>query len=263
MIQIFLMVYATKVFFLSNMIIKLVIEYDGTNYIGWQKQENGKSIQSEIEKSLSKIFKKKITIHVAGRTDSGVHALGQVAHFEVDTKIQPKQIAMAINYHLGKKNHIVILKSSKEKKTFHSRFSALERIYEYKILNRVTPSPLYRDRMWFVPFDIDTKLLESSAQVFMGKHDFNSFRSSECQARNSIRTINKIEIIKLGHIITLRFAARSFLHNQVRIIVGSLINVGRKFWDKKKLEQILVSKDRRLAGQTAPARGLYLKKIRY
>ena len=257
------MVYVIKVFFLNNMIIKLVIEYDGTNYIGWQKQGNGKSIQSEIEKSLCKIFKKNITIHVAGRTDSGVHAMGQVAHFEIDTKIEPKQIAMAVNYYLGKSNHIVVLKSSKEKKNFHSRFSALERVYEYKILNRATPSPLCRDRMWFIPFDIDTKLLESSAQVFVGKHDFSSFRSSECQARNSIRTINKIETIKMGHIVTLRFSAKSFLHNQVRILVGSLINVGRKFWNKKKLEQILVSKDRRLAGQTAPACGLYLKKIRY
>ena len=245
------------------MIIKLIIEYDGTDYVGWQKQKNGKSIQGEIEKSLKKIFDKDITLFVAGRTDSGVHALGQVAHFEIDTKIEPKKIGLAINHYLGNKNKIVIKKSTKENKKFHSRFSAIERIYEYKILNKRVHSPLLLNRVWLVPFNIDPNLIQSASQVFIGTHDFNSFRSSDCQAKSSIRTINKIEIFKSGYQITLRFCAKSFLHNQVRILVGSLVNVGRKVWDKEKLITILKSKNRTISGQTAPAHGLYLKKIRY
>ena len=245
------------------MIVKLIIEYDGTGYVGWQKQKNGKSIQGEIENSLNKIFHKNIKLFVAGRTDAGVHALGQVAHFEIDTKIEPKKIGLAINHYLGKESKIVIKKSSKENNKFHSRFSAIERIYEYKILNKRIHSPLLLNRMWFLPFNIDFNLIQSASQVFLGTHDFNSFRSSDCQSKTSIRTINKIEIIRSGYQITLRFRAKSFLHNQVRILVGSLVNVGRKVWDKDKIVKILKSKNRALSGQTAPAHGLYLKRVRY
>lgn len=247
------------------MIIKLNIEYDGSNYVGWQSQLNGKSIQGEIEKSLIKIFKRKIPLYVAGRTDAGVHALDQVAHFEIDggIDIDPKKLCMAINYYLGKHNQIIITKSSKENLKFHSRFSASERIYLYKIFNRRIPSPLVKTRNWFVPQRIDINLIQSASDILIGTHDFNSFRSTACQSKNSIRTIKQIEVKKSGYEITLKFSAKSFLHNQVRIVVGSLVNVGRKFWKKEKIKEILDEKDRSVAGPTAPAHGLYLKKIIY
>ncbi len=245
--------------------IKILIEYDGTDFVGWQKQINGKSVQGEIENCLEKIFNQKIKLFVAGRTDSGVHANGQVAHFDIDkTDITPEKIFLAINYYLKlSKNNISILDSKKVSTNFHARFSAKLRIYEYQILNRKVNSPLMSKKVWFIPYKIDRDLIIRASKLLIGKHDFNSFRSTKCQAKNSIRSIKDIKIVYEEEKISINVHGKSFLHNQVRIIVGSLINVARNYWTVEELGYILESKDRRKAGPTAPAHGLYLKKIIY
>ena len=247
-----------------NMIIKLLIEYDGTNYCGWQKQKNGVSIQGEIEKSLNKIFNKEINIFVAGRTDAGVHAIGQVAHFDMNLDFKFSKILPALNHHLAKNNNkIIIKKTYKENKNFHSRFSAKERIYEYRIINRKTPRPLEFNREWHIPYFLDIFKMEKAAKLLTGKHDFNGFRSGQCQSSSSIRSIKSIDLKKVGYKITITFRAKSYLHNQVRIMMGSLVNVGRNFWDTEQIKKILNTKKRIDAGPTAPPYGLYLKKIIY
>lgn len=244
--------------------VRIHIEYDGTKYVGWQKQKNGKSIQEEIENCLLNIYKKEIKIFVAGRTDSGVHALEQVAHFDTNRKIEPKKIYLAINFLLKKSgNDISILSSTETSKDFHSRFSAKKRTYLYKILNRKSRSPINYNRMYFVPYELDEVLMRDSAVHLIGLHDFNSFRSNECQAKKSIRSIDTIDIRRDTDQILIEISAKSFLHNQVRIIVGTLINIGRKYWKKEKVLDILNSKNRIYAGPTAPPEGLYLKKIFY
>ena len=244
--------------------IKLTIEYDGTNYVGWQKQKNGISVQEEIEKCLKKLLKDKISIYVAGRTDSGVHALEQVAHFDTIEKIEPKKISSGLNYYLkSSKNSISIINSKKVSNSFHSRFSAKKRTYLYKILNRKSPSPILQNKTWWIPYKLDLDKMKDASEFFIGKNDLNSFRSQNCQAKNSIRSIDTLNIIKKKDIIFFSISAKSFLHNQVRIIIGSLINVGRGYWDAKKIKEIIEIKKRSAAGPTAPAEGLYLEKIKY
>lgn len=244
--------------------IKLIIEYDGTNYVGWQKQKNGRSVQEEIESSIRQILKQKVDIFVAGRTDSGVHALNQVAHFDIDKRLELKKFTSSLNFFLHKsENTISIISSSKVNSDFHSRFSAKSRTYLYKILNRKSPSPILNKRSWLIPYSLNIESLRNAKAFLEGQHDFNSFRSSQCQAKNSIRKIDKIKIIKKKHEIHFSFTAKSFLHNQVRIIVGSLVNVGRGYWRERKILEILEKKSRACAGPTAPAEGLYLEKVRY
>ncbi len=245
--------------------IKLTIEYDGSYYLGWQKQNSGKTVQREIEKSLEILFGREINIYVAGRTDAGVHALGQVVHFDVvQSKMEYKKISLALNYLLKKnKNKISILKSEKVVKSFDSRFSVKNKIYLYKILNRASPSYVHEKRVWFITKKLDLETMKQSSNHLVGKFDFNAFRSTQCQAKTSIRSIDKIKIKKEKDLIQIRVLGRSFLHNQVRIIIGTLVNVGKGIWDDKKIVNILNSKDRRNAGPTAPPHGLYLEKINY
>lgn len=245
--------------------IKIEIEYDGTEYVGWQRQLEGKSIQGEIENCLEKIFKKKITIFVAGRTDAGVHALGQVAHFEIENcNIDPSKLYLAINSHLIKSQNQIVVKSSRKKsKNFHARFSAKKRIYEYKIFNKQVISPFINKRMWFVPHKLDISLIKKASLNLIGSHDFNAFRSSGCQATSAYRSIESVCVKKKSFGVVITFKAKSFLHNQVRIMVGTLVNIGRNFWDVNRIKFILDSKDRKNAGKTAPPHGLYLKKVTY
>ncbi|MEE2695149.1 MAG: tRNA pseudouridine(38-40) synthase TruA [Pseudomonadota bacterium] len=245
--------------------VKLLIEYDGADYVGWQRQKKGKTVQEEIENCLEDIYDEKIRIFVAGRTDAGVHALGQVAHFDIDnSKIEEERIFLAINNLLKKKkNKISILKSQKVSSSFDSRFSVKEKVYLYKILNRSTPSFILNNRVWFVPMRLNLKSMTISSKILIGRFDFNAFRSSHCQAKNPIRSIKDIRIKKNKECIEIRIVGRSFLHNQVRIIVGTLVDVGKELLDKKRIKDILKSKDRTNAGPTAPACGLYLEKIIY
>ena len=245
--------------------IKLIIEYDGSNYVGWQRQENGKSVQGEIESSLKKIFNENIELTVAGRTDAGVHAFGQVAHFDLKKKkIDDNKIHKAINFFLKKNNNSITVISSKYvSQNFHSRFSVERKIYLYKIHNRETNSHLLSKRVWFVPQKVILAKMKRAAKFLIGKHDFSAFRSTHCQAKMTSRSIDKIIISKKYDCIEIRVEGKSFMHNQVRIIVGTLIKVGINKLNELSVKEILNSRDRKRAGPTAPAEGLYLEKIIY
>ena len=181
-----------------NQRVKLIIEYDGTNYVGWQNQRNQRSIQGEIEKSLKKVFNQTVIVYGAGRTDAGVHALKQVAHFDLDRlEISEKKILHALNFYLKKeKNQISILDSKIVKPTFHARFSVKNKTYLYKVFNRSTESFLIKNRSWFIPVNLNVEKMIQASKKLIGKFDFNAFRSSDCQAKNSVRSIEKIIIRK-------------------------------------------------------------------
>ncbi len=244
--------------------IKLLIEYDGTDYVGWQKQNNGKSIQEEIEICLSELFRQEVPIFVAGRTDAGVHAFGQVAHFDINKQFDIKRLNLALNNFLKKrKNKITVLKCSKVNDSFHARFSAKKKIYLYKILNRSTNSHLLEKRVWFIPSILNVAAMRESSLTLVGNHDFSAFRSTKCQAQKTKRSIDSIKISKVKDLVEIRISGKSFLHNQVRIIVGTLVRVGSGLWNTRKIKEIIKSKDRINSGPTAPAEGLYLEKIFY
>ena len=245
--------------------IKLKIEYDGTNYVGWQAQRNGVSIQGEIEESLKKIFNQEIKLYVAGRTDAGVHALSQVAHFDIEElSIKTDKIFRALNFFLKKKkNKITVLESKFVNKNFHSRFSVKKKHYLYQIFNRNTQSYIHENKVWFIPQRINIERMKDASEYFLGRNDLNAFRSVDCQARSSIRTIDEIKIRKESDFIKLRISGKSFLHNQVRIMVGTLMEVGKETLKETDIKKIIQSKDRKNAGPTAPPSGLYLEKIIY
>ncbi len=242
---------------------QIIIEYDGTNYSGWQSQKNAKSIQKEVEKILSKILKKKVNISGSGRTDAGVHSKNQSAHFDHKKYIPNKyKLISAANYFLNKKN-ISIKKIVNKNMNFHARYSAKEREYEYIILNRDAPPVLDKNKVWYLRSKLDIKLLKKAAKKLIGTHNFNTFRSANCQAKSPIRTLKTITITKKKEKIIFILRSKSFLKNQVRSIIGCLKYVGEKKWTIKDLEKVLNSKKRKNCAPPAPAQGLYLSKIIY
>jgi len=242
---------------------QILIEYVGTNYNGWQIQRKGKTIQGRIQNTISKIFKEKVNIIGSGRTDSGVHALEQSAHFDVKNKIQNiDKIIKSLNYFLNNKM-ISIIDIKRKKNNFHARYSAKERIYLYIIRNRVSPSILNKDREWHIRKKLDLNLIKKGSKKLIGKHDFSTFRSSNCSAKSPVRTINEIIIRKSKDQIKIKFKSKSFLKNQVRSMVGCLKYLGEKKWSLKKFAKIIKMKDRRKVAPPAPAHGLYLEKIIY
>ena len=245
---------------------KINIEYVGTNLVGWQKQKNGISIQEILENSLYKLSGEKITVQGAGRTDSNVHALNQVAHFDLNKKIKAESIRDGLNFHikgLYKRYKVSVLKCKKVKKNFNARFDAKERTYLYKILDRRSPPAIQNKRVWHVKKKLNDKLMKKTAKVLEGKHDFTSFRSTECQAKSPVKTINSIKVIRKSSEIEIWIKAKSFLHNQCRIIAGTLMLIGKGKWKKKDVEKALKAKKRGAAGQTAPPWGLFLYSIKY
>ncbi len=240
---------------------KITVEYDGSNFVGWQKQENGKSIQESIEKALLKLTGEKVTLFGAGRTDAGVHALGQVAHFEIQKKFNIDNIRDGLNQYL-RSLPISILETEQVENTFHARFSANERIYEYIITNRRAPLTLDINKSWAVYKKLNLKKMKLESKFFLGKHNLEAFRSVDCQASSPVKTINDIKISQNGNNIIIKVLAKSFLHSQVRIMVGTLVEIG-KGKITKSLKEIIESKDRSQAGVTAPACGLYLLKVCY
>ena len=202
---------------------------------------------------------------MAGRTDAGVHALSQVAHFDIENlSIETEKIFRALNFFLKKKkNKITILESKIANKGFHSRFSVKKKHYLYQILNRNTQSYIYENKVWFIPQKINIERMKNASEYFLGKNDLNAFRSVDCQANSSIRTIDEIKIKKESDFVKFRISGKSFLHNQVRIMVGTLIQVGKEILKERDIKRIIQSKDRKNAGPTAPASGLYLEKIIY
>ncbi len=242
---------------------QILIEYDGTNYSGWQSQKNSSSIQKEIEKILSKILKNKVKINGSGRTDAGVHSKSQSAHFDYKNLILNKyKLINSLNHFLNKKN-ISIKKIIKKSINFHARYSAKEREYEYVILNRDAPPVLDKNKVWYIRSKLDIKLIKKASKKLVGTHNFNAFRSVNCQAKSPIRTIKTIKILKRNEKIIFIIRSKSFLKNQVRSIIGCLKYVGEKKWTAKKLENILKSKNRLNCAPPAPAHGLYLSKIIY
>ena len=240
---------------------KIVIEYDGTNFVGWQQQENGKSIQSSIQEALVKLSGEKVTIFGAGRTDAGVHAYGQVASFNLNKKIETDVIRDGLNQHL-RPLPIAVQQAELVEDDFHARFSAKKRWYEYKIINRRPPLTIDVNRAWCVFKNLDIEKMKSESFSFLGKNDLNAFRSAHCQSKNSIKTIDSITITNKDEQIVIEVSAKSFLHSQVRIMVGTLVDIAKGNINKTVLD-IINSKQREVAGQTAPAQGLYLKKIEY
>jgi pseudouridylate synthase I len=247
--------------------IALLIEYDGTNLVGWQKQNNGNSVQGEIEKAAKVLFKMDCDIQAAGRTDAGVHALGQVGHMDIpiENKLSKKNnfyLVSAFNA-LLKKTNIKVRSIQNCSFEFNARFSATKRFYLYKFLSRSAPPTLLKNKVWHIRRKIDIKSMKKASNFLIGHHDFTSFRSISCQASSPLRTIDKINFDINDDLIEMRIEAKSFLQNQVRIIAGSLIKVGSNIWKPEIISNILESKSRNLAGETAPACGLYLEKVSY
>ena len=240
----------------------LTIEYDGTNFVGWQKQSSGPSIQETIEGCIYKITQENISVYGSGRTDAGVHALGQVAHVDIKKDFEPSRLMEAINSYLkGYKIKIVDVKETLP--DAHARFSALNREYEYIILNRSAPPAIDEGKVWHQRKLLNIKKMEEAAKILEGTHDFTSFRASQCQSKSPIKTLDKLNILIKDEKIFIKAKAKSFLHHQVRNIVGTLKLVGSEKWDSEDVLTALEKKDRRAAGPTAPAFGLTLLKIEF
>ncbi len=241
---------------------KLVVEYDGAGFVGWQRQDNGPSVQAAIERAIEGFCGESVTVHAAGRTDTGVHALGQVVSFDLVKETTADTLRDALNAHL-RPAAVAVLSAARVDADFHARFSAKGRAYLYRIVNRRAPLALDRGRAWFVPVPLDAAAMHEAAQVLVGKHDFSSFRSSECQAKSPVKTLDAIEVARDGEEIRITLRARSFLHNQVRILAGTLKLVGEGKWTRADLEAALNARDRAATGQTAPPGGLYFLRVEY
>ncbi|MEE2774884.1 MAG: tRNA pseudouridine(38-40) synthase TruA [Pseudomonadota bacterium] len=242
------------------------IEYDGTNFHGWQKQNSVATVQGTINQALDNLNTSGIGVIGAGRTDAGVHALGQVAHFDMPKKWEPIELQNALNYYL-KSELISVISISETPTDFHARFSARKRHYLFKMLIRRPPLTLNKHRFWHVRRSQGIAQMREAAKNLVGQHDFTTFRSSICQAKSPIKTIDSISIHKHSNknesIIEIRIQARSFLHNQVRSIVGTLEKVGSGFWTPNDVAEAIEAKDRARCGPVAPAHGLYLENVLY
>ncbi len=241
---------------------KITIEYDGGGFVGWQRQDNGPSVQAALEQAIFGFCGERVLVEGAGRTDAGVHALGQVAHFDLAKETTADTVMKAVNFHL-KPAPVAVLAAEAMPGDFHARFSAVKRAYLYRIVNRRAPLALERGRAWFVPQPLDAMAMHDAAQLLVGHHDFTSFRASECQAKSPVKTLDLLSVQRCGELIEVRAAARSFLHHQVRNFVGSLKLVGEDRWSAADLKAALEARDRSAAGPTAPAAGLYLTEVGY
>jgi len=241
---------------------KIKIEYDGTSFVGWQFQKNGLSIQEVLQRAIFNFSKEKVILTGAGRTDSGVHAVEQVAHFDLKKKIKEKNLLPGINQHIGNQP-VTILKINKVSKKFHSRFDAKKRTYQYKIINRQSPLALQKSKAWHIRKKLDVKTMKKGAKFLLGTHDFSTFRASSCGAKSPIKTMEKISIKKNNTNITLKFISKSFLQQQVRSMVGCIKYLGEGKWNLDTFKQSFKSKKRIRCAPPAPACGLYLAKIKY
>lgn len=243
---------------------KLTIEYDGTDLVGWQKQQEGKSAQEYLETALFNFTRQKSEIYAAGRTDAGVHALAQVAHFDLNTDMPLFRIREAFNANLrDMAAPVAVIDVEQVPDEFHARFSAKGRGYVYRILNRRARTVLLENRVWHVAYPLDVDLMRAGANYLLGHHDFSSFRGAGCQALSPLKTLDKLDIVQNGDEIEFIVEARSFLYHQVRNMVGTLKMVGDKHLTPDDVKTILESKCRAKAGVTAPACGLYLNKVMY
>ena len=241
---------------------KLILEYDGRGLVGWQRQDNGPSVQAALEAAVYRFCGETVTAHAAGRTDAGVHALGQVAHVDIEKPITTDKLRDAVNHHL-RPAAIAVLSAEAVTDDFHARFSATQRCYLYRIINRRAPLTLDAGRAWWIPAPLDAQAMHAAAQGLVGEHDFTSFRASVCQANSPQKTLDVLEVARRGEEIEVIAKARSFLHHQIRNIVGTLCLVGSGKWTRAEIARALAARNRSAAGETAPAEGLYFLGAEY
>jgi tRNA pseudouridine38-40 synthase len=241
---------------------KLTIEYDGTPFVGWQMQDNGRSVQGALIDAIAAFAGERVALQGAGRTDAGVHALGQVAHVDLARDWDGDTVRDAINFHL-RPRPIAVLKAESAAADFEARFSASRRHYRYRIVNRRADLALDERRAWRVPRPLDTAAMHEAAQALTGKHDFTTFRAAECQANSPVKTLDRLTVARDGDDVTVAASARSFLHHQVRSMVGSLVHVGEGKWSVGEIAAALAARDRTRCGQVAPPHGLYLVRVDY
>lgn len=243
---------------------KLIIEYDGTSYAGWQRQNGQPSIQAAIEMAVKRFCGSEVTVTTAGRTDAGVHALAQAAHIDLEKIWQADRVRDALNAHLSQAGETVsVLHVKKVEQSFDARFSAVKRHYLYRILNRRSPPTLDAGYAWWIPRMLDAEKMHEAAQRLTGFHDFTTFRAAQCQARSPLRTLDRLDVTRDGEWVEIRASARSFLHNQIRSFAGSLAEVGWGRWTADDLEMALEARDRACCGVVAPPQGLYLVDVDY
>lgn len=241
---------------------KLTLEYDGAGLVGWQRQKNGLSVQQIVEEAALGLCGEAVRVHGAGRTDAGVHALAQAAHLDLPRAYAPDAIRNALNQHI-KPHAVSVLAAAAVPDSFDARRSARGRVYRYRILNRRPPPSLERGRVWHVGRRLDESLMQEAALLLLGRHDFSTFRDSLCQARSPVKTLDALEVSRSGDEILVEARARSFLHHQVRNMVGTLKLVGAGKWPAARVASALAARDRRDGGPTAPAAGLYLVAVLY
>ncbi len=241
---------------------KLTIEYDGTPYVGWQIQDKGATIQGALTEAIAAFTGSRPVVYGAGRTDAGVHALGQVAHVDLARDWDSDNVRDAINFHL-RPQRIAVLVAERVDETFDARFSATKRHYLYRISNRRADLALEQNRVWRVPRPLDSAAMHDAAQKLIGKHDFTTFRSTECQAKSPLKTLDRLDVARDGADVRVTASARSFLQHQVRSMVGSLVHVGEGKWSTDDLATALAARDRAACGQVAPPHGLYLVRVEY
>ncbi len=241
---------------------KLTLEYDGGPFVGWQRQPNGPSVQAALEEAFFAFCGEETLVQGAGRTDTGVHALGQVAHVDIVRDCTAKTVRDAINHYL-RPHPVAVLRAEAVPEDFHARFSATGRAYLFRILNRRAPAVLEAGRVWALPMDLDWEAMHAAAQHLVGQHDFTSFRASECQAASPVKTLDRLDVRRTGEEIHITAEARSFLHHQIRNFAGTLVRIGQGKWSPKDIPRILAARDRAAAGPTAPPQGLYLTRVEY
>ena len=239
---------------------KINLEYDGTNLIGWQENAQGSSVQSLVQDAIFQFCGEKTEVYSAGRTDAGVHAINMIAHFDLEREQSPETVMRAMNFYLTDKP-VAVLCCEKVSDDFHARFSCIGRHYKYIVLNRSAPVVLNKNRVWWVPQKLNIDAMRAAAQKLIGKHDFTSFRAAQCQAKSQIKTLDSVKITQNGDEIIFEFSARSFLHHQVRNMVGTLVEIG--MGKPLDIDEIFNAKNRSAAGINAPASGLYFVSANY
>jgi len=241
---------------------RLTLEYDGGPFVGWQRQDNGASVQGTLEDAIEKLCGERVTVTGAGRTDAGVHALGQVAHFDLVKEFPADTVRDALNHHV-RPAPVAVLEAAAVGEDFHARFSATARHYLYRILNRRAPAVLDAGKVWQIAVPLDAEAMHAAAQTLVGNHDFTTFRAAECQSASPVKTLDRLDVSRRSDEIHIEASARSFLHHQIRSFAGTLKLVGEGKWSPRDVADALAARDRARCGPVAPPDGLYLVKVDY